>query len=485
MPVPFADLPAAVTDMSAIELGAAIRGRRVSCREVMDAYLDRIAAVNPTVNAIVSLRDPDALCREAGERDAEIARGLWRGPLMGFPQAPKDLTATAGIPTTQGSPILAGFVPETDAIVVERARRAGAILIGKTNTPEFGLGSHTCNRLFGTTANPWAPGLSAGGSSGGAAVALATRMLPVADGSDMMGSLRNPAGWNNVVGLRPSFGRVPTGPAAEVFLQQLATDGPMGRTVADTALLLSVQAGHDPRAPLSLADDPAVFAGPLERDWTGARIGWLGDLGGQVALEPGVEEVCRRALGHFEALGCIVEEVAPEFDMEALWDAWVVLRGVLVAGAARPHHADPARRAELKPELVWEIEKGLALTGPAIFAASVTRSAWYQELRRLFARHDFLVLPSAQLFPFDAALPWPDRIGDRAMDSYHRWMEVMIPGTLGGGPVLAVPAGFDGRGRPIGLQIHGPARADLATLQVGAAYEAASGFSRLRPPAAG
>jgi amidase len=467
--------------MTAVELGAAIRARQVSCREVLDAYLARIEAVNPAVNAIVSLQDPDALRAQADALDAEAAEGRWRGPLHGMPQAPKDLAATAGIRTTFGSPILKDFVPDTDAIVVERARAAGAILIGKTNTPEFGLGSHTYNTVFGTTLNAWDRSRSAGGSSGGAAVALAARMLPVADGSDMMGSLRNPAGWNNVVGFRPSFGRVPFGPAAEVFLQQLGTEGPMGRTVADTALLLSVQAGFDPRVPLSIDQDPRVFAGPLDRDFRGARIGWLGDLGGYLPTEPGVLEVCRAGLAHFETIGCTVDEVTPDFEMARLWEAWLVLRGTLVAGAAGPLHADPAKRAHLKPEAVWEVENGLRQSGPDVFKASTTRSAWYQEMRRLFETYDFLMLPTAQIFPFDAALSWPDRIGDRQMDTYHRWMEVVIPGTLGGGPVLAVPAGFGPGRQPMGLQILGPAQADLATLQIGHAYEQASGFSALRP----
>jgi len=374
MPPAFAQLPASITDMTAVELGGAIRSRQVSCREILDACLARIEAVNPTVNAIVSLQDPDALRAEADARDAEIAHGQWRGPLHGFPQAPKDLASTVGIPSTQGSPILAGFLPKADAIIVERARRAGAILIGKTNTPELGLGSHTYNPVFGTTLNAWNHALSAGGSSGGAAVALATRMLPVADGSDMMGSLRNPAGWNNVVGFRPSFGRVPYGPTGEVFIQQLGTEGPMGRTVADAALLLSVQAGFDPRAPLSIDEDPSVFAGSLARDFRGARIGWLGDLGGYLSMEAGVLDVCRYGLKHFEAIGCTVEEVTPDFDMARLWEAWLVLRGTLVAGAAGPLYADEAKRARMKPEAIWEFEK-------------------------LFESYDFLVLPTAQVFP--------------------------------------------------------------------------------------
>ena len=392
----FAQIPASITDMTAVELSAAIRARQVSCREVMDATLTRIDAANPALNAIVSLQDPDNLRAQADERDAELARGESRGVLHGFPQAPKDLAATVGIPSTQGSPILKDYLPKADAIVVERARNAGAILIGKTNTPEFGLGSHTYNTVFGTTVNAWNPAWSAGGSSGGAAVALAARMLPVADGSDMMGSLRNPAGWNNVVGFRPSFGRVPYGPTSEVFVQQLGIEGPMGRTVADTALLLSVQAGFDPRVPLSIDQDPAVFAALPRRDFAGARVGWLGDLDGYLPTEPGVLELCRAGLAHFQAIGCTVEDVVPDFDMARLWGAWLVLRGFLVSGIAGPLYADPATRA-MKPEAM-EVESGLRLTGPDVYKASVTRSAWYQEMRRLFATYDFLVLPTAQIF---------------------------------------------------------------------------------------
>ena len=472
-----------IVEMDADALSRAIHARHVSCREVMQAYLAQIERFNPQVNALVSLRPAEELLAEADTCDRQLDQGQSRGWMHGMPQAVKDLAATAGLRTTMGSPLFAEQVPLHDAISVARVRASGAIIIGKSNVPEFGLGSHTYNSVFGTTTNAYDPSLVAGGSSGGAAVALALRMLPVADGSDMMGSLRNPAGWANVVGFRPSFGRVPYGPSGEVFIQQLATEGPMGRTVADAALLLSVQAGFDPRVPLSIDRDPSVFAGALDRDFRGARIGWLGDQDGYLPTEPGVLEVCRSALGHFEAIGCTVEGVTPDFDMARLWEAWLVLRGTLVAGAAGPLYADPVTRAQLKPEAVWEIENGLRVGGPEVFKASATRSAWYQEMRRLFETYDFLVLPTAQVFPFAADLHWPERIGDRRMDTYHRWMEVVIPGTLGGGPVLAVPAGFDSRDRPMGLQILGPARADLATLQIGHAYEQASGFSRRQPPA--
>lgn len=468
---------------TAVRLAQAIQSREVSCREVMAAYLAQIERLNPQVNAIVSLQPADALLAQADERDAQLARGESLGWLHGFPQAPKDLADVAGLRSTHGSLILQHHVPTADALVVERMRRAGAVFVGKTNTPEMGLGSHTYNRVFGTTRNAFDTRFSAGGSSGGAAVALALHMLPVADGSDMMGSLRNPAGWNNVFGLRPTQGRVPRGPAPELFLSQLGTEGPMGRTVADVAMLLSVQAGFDARAPLSLHTDPAAFTQPLHRDFRGARIGWLGDYGGHLATEPGVLDTCRQALQHFESLGCHVEDVPPPFDMRRLWRAWLVLRGAQVAGTQGAWWADPERRALMKPEAVWEVEQGLQLTAAQVWRASVDRSTWYEALRRLFERFDFLVLPSAQLFPFDAGIDWPRTIDGRPMDTYHRWMEVVIGGTLAGLPVLGMPAGFGGPHRlPIGLQLMGPAHADLAVLQMGHAYEQASGLSQARSP---
>lgn len=472
-------------DWPATRLAQAIRQREVSCREVMTAHLAQIERLNPQANAIVALQPAEQLLAQADERDAQLARGEVLGWLHGMPQAPKDLADTAGIRSTHGSLILQHHVPTQDALVVERMRRAGAIFIGKTNTPEMGLGSHTYNRVYGSTRNAFDPRLSAGGSSGGAAVALALRMLPVADGSDMMGSLRNPAGWNNVFGLRPSFGRVPRGPAPEQFLQQLGTEGPMGRTVADVAQLLAVQAGYDARSPLSVDTDVTPFTQPLDRDWRGARIGWLGDFGGHLATEPGVLATCAQALRHFEALGCTVEAVAPFFDMDRLWRAWLTLRGALVAGAQGAWHANPAQRALMKPEAVWEVENGLRLTAAEVVRASVDRTAWYQAVREQFQRFDFLVLPSAQVFPFDATLDWPQEIDGRRMDTYHRWMEVVIGGTLAGLPVLGMPAGFGPQGQPIGLQLMGPPRADLAVLQVGHAYEQASGCSGVRSPLLG
>jgi len=310
-----------LVELQAVDLAKAIRSRQVSCKEVMQAYLAQIDRYNPKVNAIVSLQNRDGLLRQAEERDNQLTKGQYLGWMHGFPQAPKDLAETAGIVTTMGSPIFKDHIPKTDAIIVERARRSGAILIGKTNCPEFGLGSHTYNTVFGTTYNAYDQTKTAGGSSGGAAVSLALRMLPVADGSDMMGSLRNPAAYNNVFGFRASPGRVPFGPTNEVFFQQFGYEGPMARTVTDLAMLLSVQAGFDDRTPLSLNADPSIFRQSLQRDFKGARIGWLGDFNGYLPMEAGVMELSQEALKNFETVGAKVEDAQSGFDMASLWKA--------------------------------------------------------------------------------------------------------------------------------------------------------------------
>ena len=477
-----------LAEFDACALAGALRRRELSCRELMQGCLDRIEALNPLYNAVVSLQPRAALLAQADACDAELARGEPRGPLHGFPAAIKDMAATAGIRTTLGSP-LADHVPVHDGLMVARMRRAGAIVIGKTNTPEFGLGSHTYNTLFGTTRNAWDPARSAGGSSGGAAVSLALRLQPVADGSDMMGSLRNPAAFNHVFGLRPSFGRVPAGPPGDVFVNQLGTDGPMGRRVRDVALLLSVQAGHDPAAPLSIAQDGAAFAPPLAPlDARGLRIGWLGDLGGYLPLEPGIREVCEQALGRLEALGCAVEPTPLGHPPERVWQTWLTWRRWLVAGRLAPFLGDAARLERLKPEARWEAEQGAGLTAAEVYAASAERSAFYRRLLALFERFDVLALPSAQVWPFPAEWHWPKQIAGRPMDTYHRWMEVVIYATLGGLPAISVPAGFDAAGRlPMGLQLIGPPLGDLPLLRLAARYEEASAelLARRPPDASG
>ncbi|NWB12351.1 amidase [Pseudomonas sp. G5001] len=472
-----------IVELDAIELSRAIHARQVSCHEVMQAYLAQVERFNPTVNALVSLRSHEDVLAEAAQRDRELDQGQSRGWMHGMPQAIKDLAATQGLRTTLGSPLFAEHVPQEDAISVARVRASGAIIIGKTNVPEFGLGSQTYNSVFGTTGNAYDPRLVAGGSSGGAAVALALRMLPVADGSDMMGSLRNPAAFNNVFGLRPSQGRVPHGPAPELFVQQLATEGPMGRSVADVARLLSVQAGYDPRVPLSLKEDPAMFGEPLQRDFKGARLGWLGDYNGYLPMEDGVMSLCESALKDFAALGCEVEHCQPEFSLERLWQTWLVHRHWLIQGSLGAAYADPQKRALLKPEAQWEVQGGLQLSAADVYQASINRSDWYRALGKLFERYDFLLLPTAQVFPFDAQQAWPRLVAGREMDTYHRWMEVVIGPTLAGLSSMNVPVGFNPRGLPMGLQIIGPAQADRAVLQLAYAHEQLTRWVQRRPPA--
>jgi len=473
--------------LEAVELARAIRDRTVSCVEVMAAYLDHIERMNPHVNAIVSLQDPELLLRQAEERDRQLAQGQYLGVLHGFPQAIKDLALTKGVRTTMGSPIFADFVPDEDELYVHRMKQHGAIVIGKTNTPEFGLGSQTYNPVFGTTRNPYDLTRTAGGSSGGAAAALALRMQAVADGSDFGGSLRNPAAFNNVFGFRPSFGRVPDGSAVEVFVAQGGSAGPMARTVTDLALLLSVMAGDDDRFPLALREDPGVFGGiagaaRLEWNFRGIRLAFTGDWGGYLPMEPGVLELCRAAFPVLEDLGCVVEEALPDFPTEQLWPLWLTFRHWLTGGALYPFYQDPVTRSLMKPEAVFEVEGMLARTALDVWHNSVQRSAWYQAVRAMFETYEYLLAPTAQVFPFDAQMTWPREVNGVRMDTYHRWMEVVTPWTLAGLPVISVPVGFNAAGLPMGMQLVGRRHADLAVLQLAFAYEQATQWVQRRPP---
>jgi len=449
----------------------------------MQAYLARIDRLNPKYNAIVSLRDEADLLTEARAADTALDRDEYRGWMHGMPHAVKDLADAAGLPTSYGSPLFAGRTATADSLHVARMRAAGAIFIGKTNTPELGMGSQTYNGIFGATRNAYDIELTAGGSSGGAAVGLATQMLPVADGSDFMGSLRNPAAFNNVVGFRPSQGRVPAA-GEDLFYAQLATDGPMGRTVEDTIRLLVTLSGHDPRAPLSRSDELPACDRFDSVSLSGYRIGWLGDYGGYLATEPGVLALCEHALAGLTAQGAAVEDVTVPFDMARLWDAWLTLRH-FSALRYRPLYADPNQRRQLKPEAVWEIEGGLALAATHVADATVARSEWYRAVTALLQRYRLLALPSAQVFPFAVDTHWPAAIDGRRMDTYHRWMEVVIAGTLAGLPVVSVPAGFDARGRPMGLQFLGPPGHDRAVLEFALSYERATDYLGRRPPGDG
>lgn len=461
-----------LTRRSATDLTRQLASRQLRATELMEATLDRIDAVNPAVNAVVGLRPRDELMEEARQADNSDPAG----PLHGLPIAVKDLVQVAGVVSTNGSPLFADHIPETDDILAARLRAAGAILIGKTNVPEFGLGSHTFNNVYGKTGNPYAPELSCGGSSGGAAVALAAGMTALADGSDMMGSLRNPAAWNNVYGFRPSFGVVPSEPLGDTFLHQLATLGPMARSPEDIALLLDVIGGPDPRQPHNL--DLGTLA-PLQAcDPKGLRIGWLGDWGGAFPMEDGILELCQSSLSVFETLGCAVEEVAPPFPSEEIWDSWTTLRSWQVGAGLAPMMD---RRTQLKDSAIWETERGQSYSAFDVHRASVTRSAWFQRASELFDRYDALILPTVQVWPFSLDVPWPTEIAGQEMDSYHRWMQVVVPVSLIGLPCLAAPVGFGANGLPTGIQIFGRRGSDRAMLELGAAYHAATMWPQNRP----
>ncbi len=459
-----------LSDQSASDLSRLISARKVAPSEVMADHLDRIAEVNPAVNAIVSLRSRDALMAEAQAADDAPSQG-W---LHGLPLAVKDLCATKGLRTTWGSPLFAGFIPDADDLLAARMRGAGAIFIGKTNVPEWGQGSHSFNPVHGTTRNPYDPSRSAGGSSGGAAAALATRMVPVADGSDMMGSLRNPAAFCNVYGFRPTWGLVPGDAVGDTYLATLSTEGPMARTIEDVARLLQVQAGPNPETPFDRPSEP--FADLLTTDLRGKRIGWLGDWGGAYPMEPGILDLCEAGLKVFVDQGAVVEPLPAPFPATEIWQAWTTLRAMLTANGKRVRvlYDDPAKRALIKPETIWEIEQGLSLTAADIYAASLIRSRYHAHMARLFQRFDAIALPSAQVWPFPVEWRWPHSINGQPMDTYHRWMEVVIPISLIGLPALSLPVGFGANGLPMGLQLAGPVGADARILAMGQSYHRAT-----------
>ena len=464
----------------------------------MTAYLDHIAALNPLVNAVVDLRPRDELLAQAAAKDALLAAGTYQGWMHGFPHAVKDLADAAGFPTTMGffrAPFAAAPAA-SDSLHVARIRAAGAIFVGKTNVPEFGLGSQTYNHVYGPTSNAYDQSRTSGGSSGGAAVAVALRMLPVADGSDFLGSLRNPPGWNNIFGLRPSFGRVPSD-GADAFVAQGGVDGPIARTALDLALLLRTMSGYDPRAPLSIEQDPAHLTALERTDDESAdrKVLWLGDLGGYLPMEPEILDVCRGALSQLESLGMQVSisDSLPTFGdfrgTSDLWPTWLAYRHWLAGTSLLPVHADPALRARMKPEALYEIAGLLdgvdgsgALTAAAVHRASLVRTAMYQAFRRLFDEYDFVLLPTAQVFPFDLSLHWPTSVNGIEMSSYHRWMEVTAISTLINAPTLAMPAGFGSGGLPIGLQAIGPNHSDFALLRLARAWERRTRWvERVRP----
>jgi amidase len=459
---------------TARDLAAAMRRRELSAREVVTWHLERIDALNPRLNAVVSLR-PETALAEADAADRLAAAGEPLGPLHGLPIAIKDLVDTAGITTTYGSRAFATHVPEVDSLLVQRLRAAGVVIVGKTNTPEFGVGSHTFNEVFGVTRNPWAQERSAGGSSGGAGAALAAGMLPIADGSDHGGSIRNPASFNGVVGLRPTPGLVPDSGGGDVW-DTASVTGPMARTVGDLALMLSAICAPDDLHPLSHGD-PAEFLGDLGGELTGLRIAWCPDLGG-LPIETEVMTVLGSARERLVALGCDVQDVA--LDLSAADEAFETLRAVAFARAFGP--GLPALRAEAKETLIWNVERGLGLDGPAVARAIAARSEVFVAMARLLGRFDLLAAPAAQVVPFPVGVEYPTEVAGVAMPHYLGWMRACSRITVSAHPVVAVPAGFTQDGLPVGLQFVGRYRGDRRLLEHAAAWEAACGLTERHPP---
>jgi amidase len=458
----------------ATELAKLIRTRDLTVSQVMTAHLEQIERLNPKVNAICTLVAEDAL-DQAKKADEALDNGHKPGPLFGLPIAIKDLALTKGIRTTFGSPIYEDFVPDEDALFVERLKNAGAIVIGKTNVPEFGAGSHTYNDVFGTTRNPYNLEKSAGGSSGGAGVALACGMIPIADGSDLGGSVRNPASFNNVVGLRPSPGRIPNYPSEQPW-DTLPVLGPMARSVRDVALLLSVMAGPDARDPISLPNDRSNFQMSPDRDFKDIRIAWSPDLG-MFPVENAVTDVIEKGLPRFSDLGCIIEQAHPDFS--GADEIFQVLRAQAFAYGGAKDLAE--HREQMKDTVIWNIEKGLALTALEISQAQAKRAALYQRVRNFFERYDYLLLPVSQVVPFPIEVEWVKEINGVEMQTYVDWMMSCSFITLTGHPAMSVPCGFTPDGLPLGIQIVGRHRGEFELLQLAYAFEQLTRYGAIKP----
>ena len=459
---------------SAVEMARLIRAKKLSAREALAVHLKQIERVNPKVNAIVTLA-PEMAAAAAAKADEMQARGEKLGPLHGLPVAHKDLIETRGIRTTFGSPLYKDYIPTEDDLVVERMRRAGAIVIGKTNTPEFGAGSQTFNKVFGATRNPYDLTKTCGGSSGGAAVALACGMAPVATGSDTGGSLRNPAAFCNVVGFRPSVGRVPN-PKAAFAWSTLSTSGCLGRSVADLALGLSTIAGPDSRAPLSIGEPGELFARPPGRSFKGVRVAWFKDLGG-VPFDARVRTVVDGHRATFESLGCVVEQAEPDFA-----PAEVAFRVLRAWNTASTYGARLAEHPEaFKDTLTGEIEEGLRLTGADLARAETAHGQLWRRFQAFLERYEYFVLPTTQLPPFDVNKPYPTEIAGVKFASYIDWMKSCWYISATGNPAASVPGGFTPEGLPVGVQIVGRNKADFGVLQMAHAFEQATGFGNKHP----
>jgi amidase len=453
-------------DSTARDQAAAVRSRDISARELMDLHLARIAERNPELNAIVSL-DEERARAGAAAADEALASGAETGPLHGLPFAFKDTHAVAGWRTTYGSPLFADHVPDADELIVERVRRAGVVVLGRTNVPEFAAGSHTYNTVFGTTLNPVDPTRSAGGSSGGAACALATGMVPLADGSDMGGSLRNPASFCGVVGLRPSLGRVPEWPLYNQF-ETTSVGGPMARNVGDVALLLSVMAGPDPRAPQALGDPGVTFAPPLAGSLPGLRVALSTDLGGALEVDHEVTAVVSSSASVLSAAGASVAADHP--DLAEADDTFRTLRAWHLQAKLGPLLAQ--HPTAFKQSLADNIRLGEALSGADVARGYAQRTALAERMRTFFTSYDVLVLPVSQVPPFPADQEFPTAINGQPMETYLDWMRAAYLITVTGCPAISVPAGTTPEGLPVGIQIVAAHGRDRFLLEVAAAFEA-------------
>ncbi|MBG6212225.1 MAG: amidase [Cryobacterium sp.] len=457
-----------ITELSASALALAIRKREVSANEALDAHFAQIDRVNPHINAIVTL-DRDVARHLAVAADILTASGADLPSLHGVPMTHKDTHSTAGMRTTFGSPLFADHVPRHDDLIIERFKAAGVVTTGKSNVPEFAAGSHTFNEVFGTTTNPYDPRLSAGGSSGGAAAALAARIQSISDGSDMGGSLRIPASFCNVVGFRPSLGVIPLQPSRDAW-SWLARSGPMAREVTDIALVMSVLAGPDVAAPYPCPVPASRFREPLQRDLTGLVIGWSDDFGLDIPVQKDVLRVLHQQLRVFEDLGATVEQAAPDLqDADEVFSTVRAFDFALAYSELVAQHGD-----RIKPEVRWNVEQGLALTGADVVSLALARTRLAEKTRTFFSRYDVFASPATQLLPFDAALRYPTEIDGMAFETYLEWMRSACVVSATGLPALCVPAGFSESGLPVGMQLvmnHGQ---DFELLQVGYGLEQAS-----------
>ena len=461
--------------LSATEQSGLIRSKKISATQLIQAHLDQIERLNPTLNAIVTLTAESAVA-EAASADKKTAANEAVGVLHGLPAAHKDLFLTKGVRTTFGSLAFKDFVPDVDSLPVERLKKAGAISLGKTNTPEFGAGSQTFNAVFGSTPNPYDLTKTCGGSSGGGAVALASGMISIADGTDLGGSLRNPASFCNLVGIRPSVGRVPSWPES-LGWYTMSVPGPMARTVQDVALAMAAMSGPDDRSPISLEAPGEMFLNPLARSFKGCKIAFSANLGG-LPVEPEVAKVIESTRAVFQDLGCEVINDEPNIseadEIFMLWRAW---RTELRITPLLKEH-----RAQIKDTVIWNAEQGLPITGPQLVRAEAKRTELYHRMREFFKKYDFLVLPVSQVAPFSIDQEYPAEINGVKMNTYIDWQKSAYHISAMGNPAISVPAGFTSDHLPVGIQIVGRHRDDFGILQLAYAFEQKTQFAQRRPP---